>query len=54
MNTMNNTVASAAVISPWWIPSLSDISQVTADLLPIAGLLWLVIQIVFYLYGKMK
>ena len=41
-----NAIAAGAAASPWWLPKLADISQTAALLLPIAGLLWLVIQIV--------
>jgi hypothetical protein len=46
-------VAVGATASPWWLPTLADLSQTAALLLPIAGLCWLVIQIAaFFLKRK--
>lgn len=42
-------VAWGAVSSPVWLPFLQQWSDYAALLLPIAGLIWLVIQIVGYL-----
>lgn len=47
-----NTIAAGAVVSPWWMSSLADISQTAALLLPIAGLLWLLIQIWYKITEK--
>lgn len=52
MNATNNSIAGAAVLSPVWLPSLSDISTLAAELLPIAGLFYLVIQIIFFVRRK--
>lgn len=41
---LTSWIAGLAVISWWWLPWLQDVSQVFALLLPIAGVLWLVIQ----------
>ena len=49
---VTNTVAGAAVISPWWMPSLADVSSVAGLLLPIIGVIWLTIQIIWKLMGK--
>ena len=38
-------VAGAAVISPVWLPELSEISTYAASILPILGVVWLVVQI---------
>ena len=43
---VTNTVAGAAVISPWWMPSLADVSSVAGLLLPIIGCAWLLLQII--------
>ncbi|WP_425991403.1 hypothetical protein [Afipia sp. DC4300-2b1] len=43
---MTDTGAVAAIISPWWLPALHQVSDVAALLLPIAGVIWLVVQIV--------
>lgn len=42
-------IAIGAVASPVWLPLLQAWSEYAALLLPIAGLIWLVIQIVGYL-----
>ena len=38
-------VAAGAVSINWWLPWLKSFSEYAALLVPIAGLLWLVIQI---------
>lgn len=45
MERATNTIAAGAVISPWWMPSLADVSQTAALLLPILGCAWLLVQI---------
>lgn len=47
---VTDTGAVAAIASPWWLPALHDISQIAALLLPIAGVAWLVVQIVVKLH----
>jgi hypothetical protein len=47
-------VASAAVSSPLWLPSLKDVSDTAALLLPILGAAWLVVQIVGYVVRYRK
>lgn len=54
MDNTNHIVAAAAVASPWWLPGLQTWSEVAALLLPIAGLVWLIIQIVGYLLKRDK
>jgi hypothetical protein len=34
------------VATPWWLPSLNEVSQVCATLAPILGVVWLVFQFV--------
>jgi hypothetical protein len=41
---VTDVVAAAAVVSPWWLPSLQQIHDGAAWALPIAGLLWLLLQ----------
>lgn len=41
----NALVATAAMASPLWLPSLKSASAVAADLMPIVGLCWLGVQI---------
>lgn len=43
---VTDTGAVAAIVSPWWLPALHQVSDVAALLLPIAGVIWLIVQIV--------
>lgn len=43
---VTDTGAIVAIVSPWWLPALHQVSDVAALLLPIAGVIWLVVQIV--------
>lgn len=47
-----NAVAVGAVASPWWLPSLTTISEVAGLLLPVAGLAWICVQIVMKLRDR--
>lgn len=47
-------IASAAVASPIWLPSLKVVSDVAALLLPILGAVWLVVQIAGYIIRYRK
>jgi hypothetical protein len=49
-----NGIAVAGVFSPTWMPSLGDMSHVAAQLVPIASLFWLIIQIVRHFRSKRK
>lgn len=49
-----DSVAIAALASPVWLPSLQQWSEVAGLLLPIAGLAWLVIQIVTHVLRQRK
>lgn len=42
---VTDTGAVAAVISPWWLPALHSWSESAAQILPIAGVIWLAVQI---------
>lgn len=42
---VTDTGAVAAIASPWWLPALHSWSDIAAQLLPIAGVTWLVVQI---------
>lgn len=44
-----NVIAGVAITSPWWLPVLQGSSEIAALLLPIAGLIWLVVQTVGYI-----
>lgn len=46
--------AAAALTSPYWLPTLQEVSQIAALVLPILGALWLVIQISHYVYRNIK
>lgn len=39
-------VATTAVMTPFWLPSLTQVSQVAATITPILGAIWLTVQIV--------
>ena len=41
---VTNAVAGAAVVSPWWLPSVTDVSKAATIALPILGCAWLIIQ----------
>lgn len=49
-----SAVAGAAVTSPWWLPVLQHWSELSALLLPIAGLTWLLVQIFGYITKLVK
>ena len=53
-NVITAPAAVAAVISPWWLPILHSTSEAAALILPIIGVLWLVIQIMVFLYRAGK
>jgi hypothetical protein len=52
VDKVTNVIAAGATISPLWLPSLADVSQTAALLLPIAGLIWLIIQILWKVSGR--
>lgn len=45
-------IASAAVFSPWWLPSLAEVSHTAAQLLPIAGLVWILVQFLVLMFRR--
>ena len=49
-----NTVAGAAITSPWWLPVLEQVSEIAALFLPIAGLAWLLIRVGFAALDRWK
>ena len=49
-----NGVAVAGVFSPAWLPTLSDASQIAAQLVPIFSLFWLILQILRSVPTKRK
>jgi hypothetical protein len=52
IDKVTNVIAAGAAVSPWWMPSLADISQTAALLLPILGCAWLLVQILAKLSGR--
>lgn len=52
IDRVTNTIAAGAVTSPWWMPSLADISSNAALLLPILGCAWLIVQIITKLTNR--
>jgi hypothetical protein len=51
---LTDATAVAAVASPVWLPWLQTVSEISALLLPFAGLVWLVIQMIFFLKKETK
>lgn len=45
-------VAAGAVFSPWWLPSLAEVSHTAAQLLPIAGLMWILVQFLVLIFRR--
>ncbi len=43
---LTTATAGAAVASPFWLPTLQEVSEVASVTLPILGALWLIVQIV--------
>lgn len=51
---ITNGVAVGAVASPWWIDSLNGASNLAANILPILGCAWLLMQMIGYYKNKGK
>ena len=52
-----NIGATGALFSPWWLPSLHNVSVVAAEIAPILGGLWLILKMIEWsieMYGKYK
>ncbi len=49
-----NMMAASAVVSHWWLPYLQTSSDIATQLLPIAGLGWLIIQAYFFIKKNRK
>lgn len=47
-------IAAGAVVSPWWLPSVADISAAAAQWLPILGICWLIMQMAVFLIKLWK
>lgn len=43
---LTTATAGAAVVSPFWLPSIQGISEIASVALPILGAIWLIVQIV--------
>lgn len=50
----NTTIAAGAAVSPWWLPSLADVSQGAAMLLPVLGCTYLILQIITWATNRDK
>jgi len=46
VEALTDTVAMSAMASPLWLPWLKDVSEISGILLPTAGLIWIIVQIV--------
>lgn len=51
---VTNATAAGALSSPLWIPKLSEVSTMAAEILPILGAIWLVVQIVGKVYPAIR
>jgi Na+/alanine symporter len=47
---INSVTATAALTSPWWLPGLHSVSTAAAEIVPILGALWLMVQIIVAIY----
>jgi hypothetical protein len=47
-----NGAAVGAASSPFWLPSLHTVSSAAAEVLPIIGVAWLLLQIGLKLYDR--
>lgn len=45
-------IAAGATASPIWLPQLEEISKAAATLLPILGVVWLLMQMMAWLFKK--
>lgn len=52
METVTTAGAGAAVVSPWWLPVVHDVSSVASWMLPILGCTWLLMQMYFKLKDR--
>lgn len=43
---LTTAAAGAAVVSPFWLPSVQHLSELASITLPILGALWLIVQII--------
>lgn len=43
-----NGTAIGAITSPVWLPAVSDVSRIAAEILPIVGVVWIVIQMIYF------
>ena len=44
-DNLTNAAAGAAVVSPFWLPWLQQVSEIASVALPILGAIWLIVQI---------
>lgn len=54
MDTTTNTVATAMVTTPFWLPWLHTSSEVAATVTPILGAIWLLVQISSKLHNALR
>lgn len=45
-DTVVSAGATGAITSPWWLPSLHNVSEIAASVAPILGVIWLLVQII--------
>jgi hypothetical protein len=54
LDKITNSVAVAGAASPFWLPSLQEMSTTASLLLPIISVAWIVIQVVHKLTRRGK
>lgn len=43
---ITNVTAGAAIVSPWWLPTITFAADASTFLLPVLGVVWLAVQII--------
>lgn len=51
---VTNAIAAGAAVSPLWLPSLAQVSEAAALLLPVLGCTYLILQIIAWFMGRDK
>lgn len=49
-----NTTALGAITSHFWLPSFHEVSSAAAEVAPLLGVAWLLLQIGLKLYDRLK
>ena len=54
MDKISYIVSAGAITSVGWLPTLEEISSIAALLLPIIGIIWLIVQIIYKIKTRNK